>query len=107
VKKRTRIKGCIKSAPQISLILFLILFGLTISTENAQSVENAHMVTQQKKYSIGCAPTPPDAMGPFYKPKAPVRNSVGSVLFRAKSLLFPEPHSGFYRQAEMMCRPGE
>ena len=35
------------------------------------------MVVQQKKYSIGCAPTPPDALGPFYKPKAPLRNSVG------------------------------
>ena len=35
------------------------------------------MMAQQKKYSIGCAPTPPDALGPFYKPKAPFRNSVG------------------------------
>ena len=25
-----------------------------------------------------CAPTPPDADGPFYRPGAPVRNSVGS-----------------------------
>lgn len=36
------------------------------------------MVAQQKNYSIGCAPTLPDATGPFYKPNAPVRNSVGS-----------------------------
>ena len=36
------------------------------------------MIAQQKKYSIGCAPTPPDALGPFYKPKAPLRESVGS-----------------------------
>lgn len=35
------------------------------------------MVAQQKKYSIGCAPTPPDAMGPFYKSNAPLRDSVG------------------------------
>lgn len=35
------------------------------------------MVAQLKKYSIGCTPTPPDAIGPFYKPKAPVRSSVG------------------------------
>ena len=35
------------------------------------------MVAQNKKYSIGCAPTQPDALGPFYKPKAPLRNSVG------------------------------
>ena len=66
-----------KSAQKNSLIIFLILFGLTISYQNTQSAENADMVAQQKKYSIGCAPTPPDAMGPFYKPKAPLRNSVG------------------------------
>jgi len=35
------------------------------------------MVAQSKKVSIGCTPTPPDAMGPFYKPNAPLRDSVG------------------------------
>ncbi|MEJ2728626.1 MAG: intradiol ring-cleavage dioxygenase [Deltaproteobacteria bacterium] len=35
------------------------------------------MVAQLKKYSIGCPPTPPGALGPFYKPNAPVRDSVG------------------------------
>ena len=35
------------------------------------------MTAQSKKYSIGCTPTVPDAQGPFYKPKAPIRNSVG------------------------------
>jgi len=35
------------------------------------------MISQSKKYSIGCAPTVPGALGPFYKPKAPLRNSVG------------------------------
>lgn len=35
------------------------------------------MVAQQKKYDIGCAPTPPDSMGPFYKPEAPLRDRVG------------------------------
>lgn len=35
------------------------------------------MVAQLKKHSIGCTPTPPDAMGPFYKPNAPLRDSVG------------------------------
>ena len=35
------------------------------------------MDAQLKKYSTGCIPTPPDALGPFYKPKAPVRDSVG------------------------------
>ena len=40
-------------------------------------MENSDRVAQKKKYNIGCAPTTPDAMGPFYKPKAPLRNSVG------------------------------
>jgi hypothetical protein len=31
----------------------------------------------QADINIGCTPTPPDALGPFYKPKAPLRNSVG------------------------------
>ena len=35
------------------------------------------MIAQTKKYNIGCTPTVPDAEGPFYKPKAPLRNSVG------------------------------
>lgn len=35
------------------------------------------MVAQLKKYSIGCPPTQPGALGPFYKPNAPVRESVG------------------------------
>lgn len=35
------------------------------------------MDTQNKKYSIGCRPTLPDALGPFYKPNAPLRQSVG------------------------------
>ncbi|MGD2185331.1 MAG: hypothetical protein PVI71_04345 [Desulfobacterales bacterium] len=35
------------------------------------------MTAQSKKISIGCTPTPPDALGPFYKPKAPLRDSVG------------------------------
>ena len=35
------------------------------------------MVAQLKKYNIGCTPTPPDALGPFYKSGAPLRNSVG------------------------------
>ena len=35
------------------------------------------MVAQLKKYSTGCPPTQPGALGPFYKPNAPVRDSVG------------------------------
>jgi protocatechuate 3,4-dioxygenase beta subunit len=56
------------------LSLFLlspILFSNTIYAENYD------MIAQQKKYSIGCRPTPPDALGPFYKPGAPLRDRVG------------------------------
>lgn len=35
------------------------------------------MVALLKKYSIGCPPTQPHALGPFYKPGAPMRDSVG------------------------------
>ena len=31
----------------------------------------------QSEYNIGCTPTPPDALGPFYKPGAPLRDGVG------------------------------
>ena len=35
------------------------------------------MIAQSKKYGICCTPTVPDAQGPFYKPNAPLRKSVG------------------------------
>jgi protocatechuate 3,4-dioxygenase beta subunit len=35
------------------------------------------MIAQLKKYSIGCPPTQPGALGPFYKPNAPARDRVG------------------------------
>jgi protocatechuate 3,4-dioxygenase beta subunit len=53
------------------LLIFPILFS------NSISAKNSVMVAQLKKYSIGCPPTQPAALGPFYKPNAPVRNSVG------------------------------
>jgi protocatechuate 3,4-dioxygenase beta subunit len=31
-----------------------------------------------RAHSYQCPPTPPDADGPFYRPNAPVRNSIGS-----------------------------
>lgn len=77
VKYQSNTKDRFKSDQKQCLTLFLIVLVLTISYENIQAMENSHMVAQQKKYSIGCAPTTPDAMGPFYKPKAPLRNSVG------------------------------
>ncbi len=36
------------------------------------------MIGQLKKYGIGCIPTPPGSLGPFYKPNAPLRGRVGS-----------------------------
>jgi protocatechuate 3,4-dioxygenase beta subunit len=78
MKKQSKRNGFLKLSQMKYLTLFQIIFGLTISSEHTQSAENADMVAQQKKYSIGCAPTPPDAMGPFYKPNAPVRSSVGN-----------------------------
>ena len=46
--------------------IFKILVGKTSS-----------MKAQLKKYSIGCPPTLPEAIGPFYKPNAPLRDRVG------------------------------
>ena len=58
----------------MAIALFLLL---AILVPNTVSAENFSVVAQQKKYNIGCTPTPPDALGPFYKPKAPLRHSVG------------------------------
>jgi protocatechuate 3,4-dioxygenase beta subunit len=61
------------------------------------------MITQQKKYSIGCTPTPPDALGPFYKPNAPLRYSVGKgyelsgrVMSTADCSPIPQAHIEFW-----------
>jgi protocatechuate 3,4-dioxygenase beta subunit len=69
----------IKSGQSKFLFFFLLslfLFSLTLFSKSIFA-ENSGMIAQLKKYSIGCTPTPPDALGPFYKPKAPLRNSVG------------------------------
>jgi protocatechuate 3,4-dioxygenase beta subunit len=58
------------------LISLVFLLSLTFLSELILA-ESLHMIAQTKKYSIGCAPTVPDAEGPFYKPNAPLRNSVG------------------------------
>ena len=58
----------------LAIALYLIF---AILVPNTVSAENFYVVTQQKKYNIGCTPTPPDALGPFYKPNAPLRHSVG------------------------------
>lgn len=45
-----------------SLLLMPLLIGLTVASGNAEEK---------------CQPTEPDALGPFYKPGAPERTSVG------------------------------
>jgi protocatechuate 3,4-dioxygenase beta subunit len=68
-----------KSGQSIFLIFFLLSLFLLSPILFSKSIfaENSDMIAQQKKYSIGCTPTPPDALGPFYKPGAPLRDSVG------------------------------
>ncbi len=65
---------------QSKLLIYCIISLLLLSPalfSKSILAENSDMIAQLKKYSIGCPPTPPDALGPFYKPKAPLRNSVG------------------------------
>jgi len=58
--------------------IILIIFLLSpILFSNSILAENSSMAAQLRKVSIGCTPTLPDALGPFYKVRAPVRNSVG------------------------------
>jgi protocatechuate 3,4-dioxygenase beta subunit len=66
-----------KTTPKKFLIIFSLLLFSPILFSNPISGETSYMVAQLKKHSIGCTPTPPDAMGPFYKPNAPLRDSVG------------------------------
>lgn len=35
------------------------------------------LLTSAESHAAGCRPTAPDMLGPFYKPDAPVRSSVG------------------------------
>lgn len=77
MKKQSIVHGRYKSAQKkYHIIFFLFLFSLVLSS-NTILAENSYMVAQLKENSIGCPPTPPDALGPFYKSKAPLRNSVG------------------------------
>jgi protocatechuate 3,4-dioxygenase beta subunit len=69
----------IKSGQSKFLVLFLLSLLLLSPTLFTKSIfaENSDMIAQEKKYTIGCTPTPPDALGPFYKAGAPLRDSVG------------------------------
>ena len=59
----------IESGQSKFLILFLLSLLLLSPTLFSKSIfaENSDMIAQEKKYTIGCTPTPPDALGPFYK----------------------------------------
>jgi protocatechuate 3,4-dioxygenase beta subunit len=79
MKIMSEISRKIKSGRSRFLIFFLLSLFLFSPALFSKSIfaENSDMVAQLKKYTIGCRPTPPDALGPFYKPNAPLRNSVG------------------------------
>jgi protocatechuate 3,4-dioxygenase beta subunit len=78
MKKQSIIRRLFRSARKKYGSLFCLVWVVTVFCANVISAENSGMVAQLKKYNIGCAPTPPDARGPFYKPNAPVRNRVGN-----------------------------
>ena len=42
------------------------------------SAEEDIVAQDCERQSVSCAPTPPDQLGPYYEPDAPVRGSVGS-----------------------------
>jgi protocatechuate 3,4-dioxygenase beta subunit len=79
MKITSKISSKTKSGQSKFLILIFSLTFLLSPTLFSKLIlaENSYMIAQSKKYSIGCTPTTPDALGPFYKPKAPLRNSVG------------------------------
>ena len=66
-----------KSIVRKLLIIFSLISFSPILFSKFILAENSSMTAQLKKTRIGCTPTPPDALGPFYKPKAPLRDRVG------------------------------
>jgi protocatechuate 3,4-dioxygenase beta subunit len=64
-------KKILVSILSLSVLFSIASFSVTILAENL------YMIGQLKKYGIGCIPTHPDSLGPFYKPNAPLRSSVG------------------------------
>jgi len=77
MKVKTKMCGHNKRILRKLRFVFLIFSFSPVLFSISTFAEYSYMVTQLKKYSIGCTPTPPAALGPFYKPKAPVRTSVG------------------------------
>lgn len=79
MKIMSEILSKIRSGQSRFFIFFLFSLFLFSQALYSKSIfaENFDMVAQANKYNMGCKPTPPDALGPFYKPGAPLRNSVG------------------------------
>jgi protocatechuate 3,4-dioxygenase beta subunit len=77
MKIKYNLFGQDKLAQRKFLIIFLFVLFSPVLFSKFILAENSYMVAQLKKNSIGCTPTPPDALGPFYKPNAPERDSVG------------------------------
>ncbi len=80
MQKQPNISGRHRSTPGKFAVIFFLVLCLFFSAlySNFILAENLSMTAQVKKYKIGCRPTQPDALGPFYKPNAPLRNSVGT-----------------------------
>lgn len=53
-------------------LLVCLTFGVLAQ---ASATESGQASSKQKEFA--CRPTPPDGLGPFYKPDAPLRNKVG------------------------------
>ncbi len=62
----------------ISIVTILIFIIAMAVSPNSLSAENTPLMALQNEEAFKCSPTPPDAKGPFYKPGAPLRDSVGS-----------------------------
>jgi protocatechuate 3,4-dioxygenase beta subunit len=103
MKKQSNIHRRYKLVKKHCFIIFSLCLFSQILDPNPILAEISYMITQQKKYTIGCTPTPPDALGPFYKPNAPLRYSVGKgyelsgrVMSTADCSPIPQAHIEFW-----------
>jgi protocatechuate 3,4-dioxygenase beta subunit len=66
-----------KVIPLLS-ILVVFIAALSSCSQTAPSGQNTGITASEQNSNEGsCQPTPPDALGPFYEPDAPLRSSVG------------------------------
>jgi protocatechuate 3,4-dioxygenase beta subunit len=57
------------------LLAGLIVLAMALGRGSFAAGDSSMKISQ--KTEAACEPTPPDALGPFYKPEAPLRTSVG------------------------------